>query len=351
MMAQRKFGSGALSTFCGSVATMLSAGIQIDEAMLMLSENRERSRFQSTCHKLYQLVASGSSLADAMEKVGTFPAYTVEMVATGEKAGHLEQIMRNLEIYYDEEDRLFQKMRSSVGYPAALLVIMSVILAFTVIFILPVFSDVYVNMAGSLAGRSFLSVGLSATIGWVALIVMLACAIISLVLVATTSSARGQRRIMSMLDHTPRARRATYQLSLSRFTASLATLVSSGITDEEAMERAVRVINHPKLRRKLDAAAASMSDLDNPRSLTQAIEEFGVFEPLYARMLSVGIRSGSVDETLMQLSTTFFDDAVVLIDRALDNIEPILAIFLTIAVGATLIAVMLPLVGIMTSIG
>ena len=94
-----------------------------------------------------------------------------------------------------------------------------------------------------------------------------------------------------------------------------------------------------------------MSDLDNPRSLTQAIDECGVFEPLYARMLNVGMRSGNVDETLMQLSTTFFDDAVVLLDRTLDNIEPILAVFLTIAVGATLISVMLPLIGIMTSIG
>ena len=94
-----------------------------------------------------------------------------------------------------------------------------------------------------------------------------------------------------------------------------------------------------------------MADLENPRSLTQAIGEFGIFEPLYARMLSVGMRTGNADETLAQLSTTFFDNAVMQIDRALDNIEPMLAAFLTIAVGATLIAVMLPLIGIMGSIG
>ena len=350
-MAQKRFGSGALSTFCGSVATMLSAGIQIDEAMLMLSENRERSHFQTTCHRLYQEVSAGSSLAAAMQSTGAFPSYAIDMVDTGEKAGHLEQIMRNLEIYYDEEDRLFEKMRSSVGYPAALLVIMSVILGFTVAFILPVFSDVYQNMAGSLAGRSFFSVNLSAIIGWVALTIMLVCAVAALVLVAITSSTGGQRHVMTLLDHLPRTRRATYQLSLSRFTASLATLVSSGITDEEAMDRATRTIHNPHLRRKLNAAAASMADLDNPRSLTQALDEAKVFEPLYARMLSVGMRSGSIDETLMQMSTTFFDDAVVLVDRTLDNIEPILAVFLTIAVGATLISVMLPLIGIMASIG
>jgi len=85
--------------------------------------------------------------------------------------------------------------------------------------------------------------------------------------------------------------------------------------------------------------------------LAQAIGEKEVFEPLYARMLNVGSRSGTADETLAQLSQTFFDDAVLQIDHSLDHIEPILAAFLTAAVGVTLIAVMLPLVGVMIAIG
>ena len=350
-MAQKLLESSALSTFCGSLATMFSAGIQLDEATLMLAENRERSRFQTVCHQLYEQVVMGSNLANAMEKTGAFPRYAIDMVATGERSGHVEQVLRNLEVYYDEEDRLFTKLRNSVGYPAALLCIMSVILAFTVIIILPVFSDVYNNMAGSLAAGSFSSVSLSMTIGWVALIIMVICAVISLVLVAETSTMSGRQRVMRLLERIPQTRRAMYQLALSRFTAALATLVSSGITDEEAMARAVATVDNKRLRSKLERAAASMSDLNNPRSLTQAISEFNVFDPLYARMLNVGMRSGNTDVTLSQLSSTFFDDAIMQIDRALDSIEPMLAAFLTVAVGATLIAVMLPLIGIMTSIG
>ena len=350
-MAQKLLESSALSTFCGSMATMFSAGIQTDEATLMLAENRERSRFQAVCHRLYEHVVAGESLAQAMSKTGAFPRYAVDMVATGERSGHIEQVLRNLEVYYDEEDRLFAKLRSSVGYPAALLVIMSVILAFTVVIILPVFSDVYANMAGSLATGSYSSVTLSVTIGWIALIVMVVCAVIALVLAAATSSAQGRERVMRLLEHIPQTKQAMYQLALSRFTAALATLVSSGVTDEESMARAIATVDHPRLRDKLKAAAASMADLNNPRSLVQAISEFNVFDPLYARMLNVGMRSGNTDVTLSQLSSTFFDDAVVQIDRALDNIEPLLAAFLTVAVGATLIAVMLPLIGIMSSIG
>ena len=350
-MAQKLLESAALSTFFGSMATMLSAGIQIDEATLMLSENRERSQFQDVCHKLYSKVVGGNSLAQAMAETGAFPKYAVDMVATGERSGHVEQVLRNLEVYYDEEDRLFAKLRSSVGYPAALLIIMSIILAFTVTVILPVFSDVYANMAGSLASGSFTSVGLSVTIGWVALIVMIVCAIISLLFVLETRNERGRQRVMALLGRIPQTKQAMYQLALSRFTVALSTLVSSGITDEEAMARAIETVDHPKLKTKTARAARSMADLQNPHSLIQAITEYNVFDPLYARMLNVGIRSGNTDETLAQLSLTFFDDAIVQIDRALDSIEPMLAAFLTVAVGATLIAVMLPLIGIMSSIG
>ena len=141
------------------------------------------------------------------------------------------------------------------------------------------------------------------------------------------------------------------QISLSRFTAALATLVSSGVTDEEAMSRAITAVDDTKLRRRLNRAVESMVNLENPRSMTQAISEFGIFEPLYARMLNVGMRSGKADETLSQLSSTFFDNAVMQLDRTIDNAEPMIATFLTIAVGATLIAIMMPLISVIGAIG
>ena len=142
-----------------------------------------------------------------------------------------------------------------------------------------------------------------------------------------------------------------YQLALSRFTAVLATYLSSGIISEEAMLRATETVDHQGLRARLDQALEAMVSLDDPRSLAQAIGEAEVFEPLYARMLNVGTRSGSADRTLAQFSEVFFDDAVGQIDHALDLVEPIFAAFLTLSVGVTLVAVMLPLVGIMRAIG
>lgn len=350
-MAETLLESSALSAFFGSISTMLSAGIQTDEAVHMLAEDREASRFKDTCDAVYAELIRGNSLSEAMTRANAFPRYSIELVATGEQSGRLERVLRSLDHYYDEEDRMFAKIRSSIGYPAALLCIMSVILAFTVAFILPVFVNVYENMAGTLTSGSFGAVGASVVIGWIALVVTIVCTVIVLSAIVASRTEAGRQRVMKRFERLPMTSQAMYQLALSRFTVALAAYVSSGITSEAAMGKAMASVDHEGLRSKLERAHASMIDLENPRSLAQAISENDVFEPLYARMLTVGVRSGSTDEVLNRLSETFFDDAVVQIDRVVDRTEPALAAFLTVAVGATLIAVMLPLVGIMRSIG
>lgn len=343
--------SGAISAFCSSVATMLAAGVQTDEAVHMLAENREQSEFKRVCDAVYSKVAEGSNLADAMEATGAFPAYATETVRVGEASGRTERVLRSLGRYYDSEGRAFAKMRNSVGYPAALLCIMSIILAFTVIIILPVFEDVYVSMAGSLTDGSSGAVGVSVAIGWVALGITLICAIVAVGAAIACRSEAGRIAVMHLMEKFPATRPAMEQLAVSRFASALAAYTASGINTDEAMRRAIEVVEHEGLKVKATAAYGLMIDAESPRSLAQAISEAEVFEQIHARLLTIGTRSGSLDAALDRLSANFFDDAILQIDAAIDNIEPALAAFLTIAVGATLISVMLPLIGIMGSIG
>lgn len=343
--------SGAISAFCSSVATMLAAGVQTDEAVHMLAENREQSEFKRVCDAVYSKVVEGSNLADAMEATGAFPAYATETVRVGETSGRTERVLRSLGRYYDSEGRAFAKLRNSVGYPAALLCIMSIILAFTVIIILPVFEDVYVSMAGSLTDGSSGAVGVSVAIGWVALGITLICAIVAVGAAIACRSEAGRIAVMHLMEKFPATRPAMEQLAVSRFASALAAYTASGINTDEAMRRAIEVVEHEGLKAKATAAYGLMIDAESPRSLAQAISEAEVFEQIHARLLTIGTRSGSLDAALDRLSANFFDDAILQIDAAIDNIEPALAAFLTIAVGATLISVMLPLIGIMGSIG
>lgn len=350
-MATTVLESSAVSAFCESVAIMLAAGIQTDEAVSLLGENMERGSFKNACNAVYARLIAGETLADALKHSGSFPNHVVDMVRVGEVSGRLEPTLRTLAVYYDEEGRLFAKMRSSIIYPAALLCVMSVILAFTVAVILPVFVNVYESLSGDLAAGSFNTVNISIGIGWAALAITLVCTAFVLIMAVAMRSEGGRHRLMSLAEKLPGTRGTMHQLALSRFTSALATYVASGIDTDTAMKEAVAMVDHRSLKAQLERAREEMLDLTAPKSLAQAITDSGVFEPVYARMLTIGARSGSVENVLGRLSLTFFDDAIVKMDRLVDGVEPMLAAFLTIAVGATLVSVMLPLIGIMGSIG
>lgn len=370
---------GEVSSFCEGIAIMLAAGIQTDEAVHMLSENMGDTPLHRACDEVYRGLVSGRGLAASMRAAGdagadgavgdpgagrgpaagtgreaadpVFPAYAVALVEIGERSGRLENVLRSLAVYYDEEERVFAKLRASIGYPAAPLCVMSVILAFTVIGILPVFLGVYDELAGGLAGGSFAAVGAAVAVGWVALVLTLAVTACALVGSAAVRTPRGQAHILALLERLPVTRPAMYRLALSRFSAAASAYLASGADSNTAMREALRVVDHPVLHERLERAHDAMVDPARALSLSQAVTEFGVFEPVYARMLAIGSRAGSVDGVLERLSATFFDDAVTQIDRAVDAVEPALAALLTVAVGATLISVMLPLVGMMGAIG
>ena len=295
-----------VSVFCGSLAMMLAAGIQLEEAVHLMGEGRESARIDLVSRALWRRIAAGQSLGDAMAATGVFPRFALDMVRAGERAGRVENVLRHLATYYDAESRIMAKIRVAVGYPAALLGVMTVIIAFTVWALLPIFA--------------------SQTPGGVA-------------------------ALQRLLEHLPMSRAALYRLALARFTAALATLVVAGSTTEDALADGARTVGHRTLRERLDRAHAAMSDLSRGLSLAQAIDECEIFDPLYARLLTVGSRSGALDTTLEDLASVFFDDAVDEVDHMIDQIEPALAALITIAVGATLVAVMLPLIGIMSSIG
>lgn len=360
-MATKMLESGTLSAFCESLAIMYSAGIQTDEALYLLGEEQQGAGagkgaegaggLKAACGSVYAKLVEGSSLAAALAASEAFPPHLVNMVAAGESSGRLESVLWSLAKHYDEEDRLYAKTRSAIAYPAALLCVMTVILLFAAAVILPVFVDVYEGLSGSLTAGSFAYVNISIGIGWAALAVTLICTVAVLAGMAVGSTPDGRVKLVRLFEKLPVTREPMRQIAVARFTAALATFISAGIDTDTAMQRAVDMVEHAELREKLERARDVMVDPAQGKSLPQAISDSGVLEPMYARMLMVGSRTGSLEAVLASLSDTFFDDAVTRIDNVIDSVEPTLAAFLTVSIGATLIAVMLPLIGIMSSIG
>lgn len=343
--------SSEVAAFCQGLATMLAAGIQLDEGLGLLGESAQGTPLAAVCRELYGRVSAGEPLSAAMAAGGRFPGRTLEALAAGERAGRTERTLRSLAGYYAEEARVMSKLRTAIGYPAALLCVMSVVLAFTVAVILPVFIGVYEDMAGTLTAGSGLAVSASLVVGWVALAVVALVTTAALVGVIASRGVRGQAAIVRLMGRLPFTRGAMRQLALSRFLATLSTCLSAGSDVDAAMGEAIRATDSAELRERLEPALASMTDVERGLGLAQAVAESGVLEPAQARMLSIGSRVGSTEAVLERLSEACFDEAVERVDHVIDAVEPVLAAFLTVAVGATLVSVMLPLIGMMGAVG
>lgn len=244
-MATKMLESSAVSAFCESVAVMHSAGIQMDEAVFLLGENMEDAAFKRACDDVYKELIVGKPLALAMDDSGCFPSHVVDMAGAGEHAGRLENVLWSLARYYDEEDRLYAKIKNAIAYPAALLCVMSAILLFTVIVILPVFVDVYHGLTGNLTAGSFGYVNASIIIGWIALGVTLLCTVLVVLGVLAGRSAAGRQRLLRLFEKAPLTRGPMRQMAVSRFTAALATFVAAGRSDQRQHGRRVRPRRRP----------------------------------------------------------------------------------------------------------
>lgn len=349
-MANKQLESLAISVFCENMAMMLGAGIGAEEAAGLLGEDSTQGSFHDAAKSVQKfLLLQGGTLSEAVAQSGYFPAYVSDMIRVGESAGRIEQTLRSLAGYYASRSRLETKLKSAVLYPLVLLVLMAAILGVLLAKVLPVFAGVYTSLAGDLTSSSYGYIRVAYGIGWLALAVTVLVALVLIAATVASRTSKGLDTLKRMAEHLPVLSGIAQQLSLANFTEVLMIYVASGVDVDSAMEAAGKMVDNEAVAQKVDACRRQMKE--KGVGLATAVYEQKLFEPLYGRMLVSGARSGSLEPVLERLTDLFSQDARMRIDWAVDRVEPFMSAFLTVTVGIALISTMLPLIGILGSIG
>lgn len=348
-MATKVLDSLATSVFCENLAMMLAAGINSDEAVSLLVGDSQDGPFFEAARDVSDRMSNGETLADAMRGSGRFPIYAVSSVQAGETSGRTEQTLRALANHYAEQSKIESRISSAIVYPTVLLLLMTAILAVMVFAVLPTFSSVYVSLSGDVTASAYSYIRVANVICWIALIVAAVLAVLFLAL-AINAAAGGdsRRRVFHILQKLPRTRRAMRQMACARFTSTYAIYIASGINTDDAFAKTMESVDDPGF---LTDCRRCKDLMDAGKSVGSAAYDSHLFEPLYARMLISGLKSGDLEGVLAHLSSLFYEDAKDRFNGMINALEPALAGFLTVAVGLALVAVMLPLVGIMGGIG
>ena len=305
------------------------------------SENAEMFR------KASEGVTATGSLYDALKDDDRWPEYMVEMVGIGERSGHLETIMRGLETYYAREDRIRSSVVSAVTYPILLAVLLVVIVLILLWRVLPVFRRVLEGMGVGLNESSSTLIHLGEVIGWVVmvLVVLLVIAVLAAVILMKT---KYRDKVMGFLQRIfPPIVRLNQKLTASRVSGVLSMMLSSGFPTDEALEMTERVISDPAAAEKVKSIRTG---LEEGKSFADSIEEAEIFNELHVRMIKMGSATGREDQVLGKLSNLYEEEVEDDITRLISIIEPTLVALLSVVIGAVLLAVILPMAGILSSL-
>lgn len=348
-MKRKNLSNQYLSALCLELAMLLQAGISIADGVLMLQDDEADSDSKAVMQSLLDVLNEGKPLSEALRESGYFPRYMVNMTEVGEKTGRTVDTLKALSEHYDRQDRLSASIKSAVLYPAVLLVLMIAVVLILIIKVLPIFNDVFNSLGTQMSpmAQSLMRFG-----GWLegaAVVIAVIAGLIILLAVAARLIPGIWNNLSSAFKNRWGNSGIFGKIASSRFTSAMALAIASGLDTEEAIEMAAAISGGSKAVDKKHGECIEMLRAGAP--LAESLSKSGILSARNSRMLSLGSRSGSADLAMAEIADrsgrTVQDD----IDRIVSRIEPALVIVTSVIVGIILLSVMLPLMGIMTSIG
>ncbi|MBO9662070.1 type II secretion system inner membrane protein GspF [Dokdonella sp.] len=324
-----------LALLTRQLATLIGAGLPIDEALAALSEQAESERQRGLTMSLRARVMEGASLAQAL---GDFPESFPEIfratVAAGEQSGRLESVLDKLADYAEARDALKQKMLAALAYPLLLTLVAVAVVAGLLTWVVPQIVGVFQNLHQTLPLATRALIALSAFLrGWGWLILLAAIAALVAARFALRSEAV-RHRWHELLLRLPLVGRLIRAANTARATRTLALLAGSAVPLLDALGIAAQVVPNLPMREALKRAAFKVRE---GAAFSRALGESGQFPPVALRLIASGERSGELPRMLEEAAQQQQRE----LDRWLTALTAVLGPAVILAVGAMVLFIVL----------
>jgi type IV pilus assembly protein PilC len=340
--------SSDVSLFCSQVALLLNAGIPLQEGIGTIGENVYTQNGRSLISDIQNSLEESGSLYIALNSTGAFPKYMVDMVNIGEKAGKLDNVMESLALYYDRDEKLRSRIRNALLYPFILILMMAAVISILMIKVMPVFDSVFEQMGTDITATSSGIMRIGSTTGKVALVLVLIVSVILFAALLVYRTENGYRFLSRLMSNFPLTRRLSSKISSARFAFIISMLLSSGYDISEALALIPNLLPNKEIADKVQKCNEAV---DSGVPFPTALSDAKLFPGIYAGMISIGAKTGNLDAVMSHLADIYDEDVQESVNKAIAFIEPALVAVLSVIIGAILLSVMLPLMGIMSSIG
>lgn len=336
-----------LSSFCSQLALILQSGTSSIEGITIMLEDAVSEEEQSILRAILKQLQETGNLADSLESTHLFSPYMIQMIRIGEETGTLDEVMNALSLHYDREDSIAKTIKNAVTYPMIMIGMMVVVILVLIIKVMPIFNQVFIQLGTEMSGFSKALMNLGNTINHYAIFFIVLLLILIAICFLGSRTKNGASFLRKIASHFPAIRRIYHDMAACRFASGMALTLKSGMTPEQCMEL-VRSLNDDEEFSEKTTQCQQL--LNGNTDFTDALHKSGIFTGMYARMASIGSKTGNLDQVMSEIAELYQTELDTRMNNALSILEPTLVISLSLIVGVILLSVMLPLVGIMSSI-
>jgi type IV pilus assembly protein PilC len=346
-------GGGRIKTrdiviFTRQFATMINAGLPLVQSLNILAAQSENKMLRDVTKAVVYDVESGNTLADALSKhPKAFSDLYVNMVAAGEAGGILDTILLRLATFLEKNDALIRKVKGAMIYPGVIITVAAGAIAILLIFVIPTFQNMFSSAGLELPLPTRVVIAMSGfLIGyWWAILLAMGGAVFGIRSYYRTSS--GRRQIDGALLRSPVLGDVLRKSAVSRFTRTLGTLVSSGVSILEGLEITAKTAGNTIIH---DAVMESRTSIAGGETIAAPLEKSKVFPPMVISMIAVGEQTGGLAEMLSKIADFYDEEVDVAVSALLSLMEPAMIVILGVIVGGMVIAMYLPIFDMMNAV-
>jgi type IV pilus assembly protein PilC len=320
---------------------MIDAGLPIIQCLDILCSQQGNATFRRMLKEIKESVEGGATLAEALKKFPKqFDDLFVNMIAAGEAGGILDAILRRLAAYMEKTAKLKAKVKGAMTYPIVTLLVAVGVLAVILIFVIPVFEEMFADFGGDLPTATKIVVAMSDMVKSKAVYILIAIIIGVIAFKKFYSTEKGTAVIDDLILKFPVFGDLLRKVAVAKFTRTMGTMLASGVAILEALDIVAKTAGNKTVEKAIYDVRSGIAE---GRTMADPLSESGVFPSMVCQMISVGESTGALDAMLEKIAD-FYDEEV---DQAVENltslIEPFMLVFLGVTIGGLVVAMYLPI--------
>lgn len=337
-----------LVIFCRQFYTMLDAGVTIVNCLNILSTELPNKKLREILGYIEEEVKKGELLSVSMSRHKKyFPQLLIKMIESGEIGGNIDEMMLRMSIHFEKENKINKKVESAMIYPAVLSIVAIVAIMFIMTFVMPSFVGIFEEERITLPLITKLTIGISKFLSSNIILIIIAVGALLIAFKAYKNTTSGMLNISKFKLKLPVIGVLNNKIIVCRFTRTLATLLSAGVSLIHALPTVAGVVENKVAEETITKLRERVVRGD---SLSSIIKEDKLFPNMLSSMIKIGEESGSLDKILNKTADFYEDEVEQAIQTTITLIEPILIVILGLVIGTIVISIMLPMFDMYTQL-